>query len=253
VHQQQRVTILGFGALRLFQRMLAQTGAFDQVVFSYMLRSGVAIPQLLAAAMPDDSRAAGAWLAWIGRNGIDQDVLDTWMWMREHKLGNQKLAIEAVWKLWDRKSFAAAQQLWAVWIGPAGEYPDRERLFNTGFDTEPVATPFDWKLEAPASVELTRREGLELRFRGIENVNFSEVHQFATVEAGRYRFAAEIEASGLTTEQRPFFHIFDAEPARKVEVQTKQIPGDASRSWITLEFEVPAGTRAVAVRRMPRA
>ncbi len=238
-------------ALALAKRILSQTDGFDEILFSYLQRSRV--PNALDAGLPPEPRAAKAWLAWIGRNGTDREIADTWTWMKEQHVCDEGLAVESVRLLWDRRAFEAAQAIWADWVGPADDYLKPDRLFNRRFQRLPAASPFDWKLEAVPSVEISQRGGLDIRFLGQENVSFSHVHQFATVSAGRYRFAAEIEAHDLTSDQRPFFHVFDAEPLRKVDVQTKAVPGNAARSWMTLDFDVPSGTRAVGIEIERRA
>ena len=235
----------------LSKQVLAQTGAFDQVVFSYLLHARLAIPAVLESALPSEQRAASAWLGWLKENGSDQDVLDTWQWMRIHRLDTRASALEFTWTLWARGRYASSQQLWSDWLGPErGGYLNPQRLFNRRFQDQPNTSPFDWTLEGSASVSVERKDGIEVRFSGTENVAFSGVHQFTTLPAGRYRFAAEIESHDLTTDQRPLFHIFDVEPRRKIDVSTKAIAPNAGRSWITLDFDVPPapdGAQAVEI------
>ena len=240
-------------ALALSKRILHQTGAFDEVLFSYFQRSPAGVPKVLAAGLPADLRAAKAWLAWVGQNGTDQDIADTWGWIKAQPVHDESLAVESVRLLWDRKAFELAQAVWADWVGPAGDYLKSDRLFNRRFQNPPQASPFDWKLETIPSVEVLRQDGVEMRFLGQENVRFSHIHQFATVSPGRYRFAAEIETHGLSSDQRPYFHVFDVEPQRKLDAQTKAVPADSGRSWITLDFEVPPHTRAIEVEFERRA
>ena len=232
-------------ALALAKRILSQTDGFDEILFSYLQRSRV--PNALDAGLPPEPRAAKAWLAWIGRNGTDREIADTWTWMKRQHVCDEGLAVESVRLLWDRKAFEAAQAIWADWVGPADDYLKPDRLFNRRFQRPPAASALDWQLATIPSVEISRRDGVEIRFLGQENVNFSHIHQFATVSAGRYRFRAEIETHDLTGDRLPFFHIFDAEPVRKVDVQTAAVGANAARSWITLDFDVPSGTRAVEV------
>jgi hypothetical protein len=240
-------------ALALSKRILQQTGAFDEILFSYLQRSKMEVPKMLAAGLPDDPRAVKAWLAWVGRHGTDQDIADTWTWIKTRRVCDQSLAIESVRLLWDRKSYEAAQAVWANWVGPAEGYLKSDRLFNRRFQNPPAASPFDWKLEAMPSVEISRRDGVDVRFMGQDNVSFSHIHQFATVSPGQYRFSAEIETHGLASDERPYFHVFDAEPLRKVDVRTPPVGADTGRSWILLDFDVPPGTRAMEVEIARRA
>jgi hypothetical protein len=228
----------------LSKKVLAQTGAFDQVVFSYLLHSRIPVPAVLESALPPDERAAGSWLTWLKENGSDQDLLDSWQWRKAHGMDTRAAALEFTWALWTHGRYAESQQLWTDWLGPArGQYLNPQRLFNRSFQNQPNTSPFDWTLNGSASVSVERgaprKDGIEIRFSGTDNVAFSGVHQFATLPAGRYRFAAEIEAHDLTTDQRPLFHIFDVEPGRKLDVSTQPIAANAGRSWITLDFDVP--------------
>ena len=53
--------------------------------------------------------------------------------------------------------------------------------------------------------------------------------------AGRWQFTAEAEGEGFTTDQRPFFRLFETWDARRVDVST---PMAAER--MTEDFTVPA-------------
>ncbi len=234
-------------AFALSKRILSETGAFDELVYSYFLRSGVTIPELLETAMPAEPRAAQTWLAWLKLNGTDQALVDTWSWMRQHHLPDQASALEFTWALWQRHRFAWAQQLWAGWADAAEMDFNPERLSNQRFQNAPNASPFDWKLDSLPSVTVSRDTGLDVRFSGTENVAFSGVRQFTTVAPGHYRFSAEIETHDLTTDQHPVFHIFDAEPNRRIDMETKPVAANAARSLLTAEFDVPAGVQAVEI------
>jgi hypothetical protein len=243
-------------ARALSKRILAETGAFDEVIFSYLSHSGTPLPEVLEASLPAQPRAAEAWLAWLKDNGADRDLLDTWQWSQAHRLDSQAFALEFTWALWQRGSFAESRRLWAAWVDPSDDSSDPQRLLNGRFEAEPTTSPFDWSLEGLPSVAVTRdREGLSVRFLGTANAAFSGVHQFATVGAGRYRFAAEIAAQDLTSDRLPVFHIVDVAPQRKVDVQTQPVPANAGRSRITLDFDVPPDVPAVeiALERIPSA
>jgi len=225
----------------LTPRILSETGAFDEILFSYLQHAGVPASAILGAAVPATSRPARAWLDWLRANGSDQELRDTWAWMKANRLLDEKSAGEVAWALWNRGSFGTSYALWTDWLGRS------ELLANTRFDTEPRETPFDWALDSGPAVAVTRANGLEVRFAGTENVAFSGVRQFAVLPAGRYRISAEISSDNLTTDQGPLFHIFDpANPAR-LNAEGAPILGTVGRSWITVEFTVTQGTGALAV------
>jgi hypothetical protein len=162
--------------------------------------------------------------------------------MKGNRLLDERSAGEVAWELWNRKSYRTAYALWTDWLGTT------QLLANTRFDTAPRETPFDWTLGSSPAVAVTRANGLDVRFSGTENVAFSEVRQFIFVPPGRYRLSAEVSSDNLTTDQGPFFRIFDpANPAR-LNAESAPILGTAGKSWITVEFTVTRGTEALAVQ-----
>jgi len=163
-------------------QILSQTGAFDQILFTYLKRSGAPVPSLLGTAIPATSRPARSWLAWLRAHGSDRDLCETWAWMNRNRLLDGKSAGEAAWELWNRKSYRTAHTLWTNWLGTT------QLLANTRFDTGPRETPFDWTLGSSPAVTVTRANGLDGRFSGTENVAFSGVGQFTVVPPGRYAF-----------------------------------------------------------------
>jgi hypothetical protein len=245
-------------AIPLSARVLSLTDAFDQIIFSYFGAARIPTPELLAAAVPvgaDKGRAARSWLDWERANGSDQDLIDTWRWMKRNRLLDHDSAVNTVWTLWSRKSFRSARDLWLDWIGPSdrigpnrGDDPDAEELANREFQTEPAGGPFDWTLEAPGSGTLSRKDGLDVRFSGKENLAFSGVRQSAVVRPGHYRFTADMETADITTDQGPFFHIFDPANPAGVHVESRLFTGTMPRSRISLDLSVPASTQALIVQ-----
>ena len=237
--------------LPLSAKILTQTWAFDQIIFSYFKVANLPTHELLGVAVPTEARAARAWLDWVPVNGSDADLTETWEWMTKNRLLDQPSAVNAIWALWSRKSYRTAHALWLDWLGPG--HIDKaadgsERLVNRAFEKEPAGGPFDWTLYAPASVTLTRRDGLEVRFSGRENVAFSGVSQAVEVRPGPYRFTADIEANGLTTDQHPFFHIFDPANPGAVHAESQPIQNGATPSRIAVDISVPPSTQVLLVQ-----
>lgn len=147
------------------------------------------------------------------------------------------------------RDYRDAQELWADWLAARkGDYLNPQLLANARMSEAPSGVPFDWTLSPGAGVEFTRRDGLEIHFLGRENINAVGVRQLTAVEAGRYRFAAEISAENLTTDQGVMFQVVDPENPGRLTVETKPLLRDVSRSWIGIEFSVPESTRVVEVK-----
>jgi hypothetical protein len=227
------------------RRILGQTDAFDQVLFSYLTRSGLPVSALAGTAVPPLPSAAKAWFEWLRRSGSDTELRELWSWMRKSQLADQQSARNFAWAFWGRKAFATAQEEWMDWLGlPAGP----ERLTNVRFEDPPNGSPFDWALTPSPSVEIRREGGLDIIFPGSANIDFSSVRQFTTVRGGRYRFSAEIETRGITTDQGPMFHIFDPANPGRLSVESSPVRGTLARSWIHLDVPVIAGTQVLEVQ-----
>jgi hypothetical protein len=240
-------------ALRVSYAVLRQTDAFDQVLFSYFRLLRIPTSQLLGGrlltgAVPATPRAARSWLDWVRANGSDQDLLETWSWMKSNGLLDRSAAAGALWTLWYRQSYAAAHRLWLDFPKVSPATGTRELLTNSGFDEASSGGPFDWILEGACSVSLTQRDGLDVNFAGTGNIAFSGVRQGVFLKPGRYRFTAEVASEGLTTDQTPFFHLFDPAHPEAIHAASPQIKGTTPRSPISVAFQVPAGTQAVVVQ-----
>lgn len=235
--------------LRLVPRILSLTPNFDGIVFSYVGISGEPVSRLLGTAIPPTSRAAHSWLDWVQSHGSEQDFLDTWTWMRQNGLADEKSAVEVTSTVWQRKAYRTAQELWADWLGAhRGDYLKPQLLANTGFQDAPSGTPFSWQLVSNKSVEFKRRDGLDVHFLGQENLTTAGVRQLTAVEPGRYRFSAEVSAANITTDEGLFFQITDAENAGRLNVETQPVGGNNSRTWIGADFVVAAGTRIIQIQ-----
>jgi hypothetical protein len=227
---------------------LSETPAFDGILFSYLYRSGASMSQLLGNAIPLDRRAAQSWLSWIRGHGSDQQIRETWTWMKETQLLDQQATVDVATSLWERKSFHLARDIWAEWFSTTGDKVSPPSLIaNSQFKDKPVGGPFDWTLDPSSTVIITRQNGLDIRFSGSENVAFANVRQGVVVGPGRYRFSAEVESHDITPDEGPFFNIFDPANPGGSNAQTAPIKGTVPRSWLTVEFLVPAVTQALVI------
>lgn len=232
----------------LSRQILSETSAFDPLVFSYLQYFGKD-SEILGTGIPAAKRPAQAWAEWIGTNGSEDDARATWRWMMQNRLMDQPAALDLTWKLWQRQFFRGARELWSDWLGPAGgEHSAGELLSNGRFEDAPDGSPFDWSIPRQASVEASRDHGLEVHFSGAENVRLDGIRESTMVRPGRYRFSAVIQSDGLTTDQGPFFHVFDPADLSRVDVRTPQIRGVTAKSSIGCDFIVPQGTEALTIQ-----
>jgi hypothetical protein len=235
--------------LEMTHRILGQTEAFDQILFSYLARTRLPVATLAGATVPATPRAARAWFSWLSGSGSDQDLRELWSWMRQNKLLDEKSATDFAWAFWGRKAFATAQDSWAEWLGSSkGEYLHPQRIANVRFEDAPNRSPFDWKFTDAAGVNIQQNDGLDIRYSGTANVDVPNVRQFMTAHAGVYRFSAEIDATNISTDQGPFFHFFDPENPGRLSVESSPVKGTVARYWMTLDVHVPPGTQALQIQ-----
>jgi len=234
---------------RMTNAILHQTDAFDQVLFSYLTISGQPVSAVAGVAVPALSRPAASWVSWLRTAGSDKDLRELSSWMISNHLLDQKSASDLAWGFWERKEFTAAQEFWATWLGSSkGDYLHSERLADVRFQQPPGESPFDWIVTPLAGTEISRKDGLEIRFAGASNLGFANVHQLTTATGGRYRFSALVNADNISTDQGPFFRVYDLLDPRVLDVTTEQIKGTVARSSVSVDVPVPPGLHALAVR-----
>ena len=234
--------------LMISNRILSQTDALDTMLFSYLRYFGQGTATVLGTAIPASPRPAQSWAAWISRNGSEGDLRETWAWMAQNHLMDENTALDLTRILWQRQFFRTAQELWLDWLGPAqGDYPAHELIFNRQFKDAPNGSPFDWTVPTQRSIEISRGQGLVVRFAGTENVQLN-IKQSAVVSPGRYHFSVETESDDLITDQCPFFHIYDPVNPTRLDITTAQIKGTAARSETNLDFTVKPDTQALVIQ-----
>jgi hypothetical protein len=236
---------------RMSKRILSQTRSFDEVLFSYAAQSGLPMQEQAESAIPPLQRPAKSWLLWMISPDTQQDtppaqILSAWTWLQNRHLADTESAISIVNDFWRRKYYPTAQSFWTSWLNQPQRDP-RQILNNPDFARSPLAVPFDWNLSPTTTVDVTRGpDGLDVQFLGSGNVDFRDIHQYAAVAPGRYRLSAEIRSEDLTTDQKPFFQILDAEVPDRFHVESEPTPANtAGFTVLSLTFTIPPQTRAV--------
>ncbi len=241
----------------LSNRILSETSSFDSLVFFYLHYFGQGKTAAMESGIPASARPAHAWAAWIAANGSEAEITDTSWWLRRNRLIDQPTAQQLTWTLWQRQFFGSARDVWSDWAGAEGQnntrlgVADGQLLANPRFENRPDGSPFDWTIPTLRAVQISRDNGLTIRFSGTANIKLDGIQQSLVVTPGRYHFAAIIESDGLTTDQRPSFRIFD--PANQTQLNVElPISATVEKSEMGRDFVVPAGSSALTIELQRR-
>ena len=80
--------------LRLAPKILSQTSAYDEIVFSYLQYTHLPIGKLFSIVIPATPRVSRSWLGWVRARGSNQDIVDTWSWMLHNHFDDERSAID---------------------------------------------------------------------------------------------------------------------------------------------------------------
>jgi hypothetical protein len=168
--------------------------------------------------------------------------------MKSHRLLDAQLAGEITGDLWSRRSFEASQELWTEWLGPhRGNCASPEVLLDCEFQDSASKSPFVWNVLTASGAAVSRKNGLEIEFSGSENSEMI-LQELVTIAPGRYEFSADVESDAITTDQRPFFIIFDVENRARLDIRTPPVPENMPRGKMNIAVSAPYGTRALGIQ-----
>lgn len=249
------------------RHVLELTNVYDNILFRYLVRSGLPPERILAEAIPDSSDStmstthaadANEGIAPVGDRRPAGDPGRAWaaflMAERRPEAGAAYRWLEAKgavtpalrnqwveYLVQVQRDYPQAVQTWAAAYREAG-YPETNRVFNSRFARTPAGGRMDWVLPRHPHVQLKTGDGLLVTFDGKENTAFGSISQQTYLPAGRWRFTAEAVADGLTTNQRPYFRIYDSSDPRRLDASTPMAP-----ERMTVEFVSPAGGSWVTI------
>ncbi|WP_321476833.1 hypothetical protein [uncultured Paludibaculum sp.] len=231
--------------LSLGRGILDLTPAYNGLIFSDYIGNPVA--QILQHGIPPPT--VPAYLTWALRRRPTPELLEVWRWMVQNRQTDAPGAASLTTELCHREEYGTAAQLWAAWLGSdRGDYLKKDFLYNTRFAREPLKTPLDWAIYPVNGVETNRADGLAITFSGNANLAYRNVRQMSAVRPGTYIFTAVVEATEITTNEGPYFHLFD--PAKKggIDLVTDKIRGTLPRTKMEERFTVGPGTEAIVTQ-----
>jgi tetratricopeptide (TPR) repeat protein len=231
-------------AMRYGRHILALIPDYDAVVFALYARMDIPVAQVLASGIAPTSRAGASYFRnLLGRpRAGDQEVV--WKWLGARGWTGDTLASAYVDQLLARQDYPGALRTWAAYLGQRrGHYPDGNRVFNGGFETEFTPAALDWKQRAADGASCLRVD-----FLGQTNVAFDHVSQTVVVEPGVYRFRAFVKTRDITTDQGVRFRIADALAPARLEVITEGFT--LTHDWTEVEqlVRLGAATHLVTVQ-----
>lgn len=190
-------------ALELGARVLRDTNAYDDMVFSSWTRLGGNTDEVLRQGVVDNGRAAESFFRFLLRSKDEAALNQAWPWMESRSFVTPSLAREwAGWLIGQHRE-AEAFGVWKRYVNP--DYGVTNWIENPGFETMPTGMGFDWNLQdcagARASLDpAVKRFGdssLRLDFDGSTNVNFHHLTQPVLLPPGKYRLTAWVRTADL--------------------------------------------------------
>jgi tetratricopeptide (TPR) repeat protein len=228
--------------------------------FLTLSRLGLPVEQILSEAIPRRKTVVSRLLIfWTRINQADAAVA-TWKWA--NSLGNQgALADDESTGNFFAYLMAAgrqnqAQDLWRDYAAKSEPgYRTTNWIYNSGFESAPQLSPFDWTINQRQDIEAGRvrdvthdgKWALRIKFNGETNTAYHQTYQDAVLEPGRYKFSVMMKSELVTTDQGLRLHLFDQPTQAKLNVWTDTVIG--TRDWTKIEtaFEVPVGVKVVRV------
>jgi hypothetical protein len=244
-------------ALPITARVLSLIPNYDAMIFSEYTRFAGGVGEILEYGLAKDGRATSSWLRFLMQAGRLDDAQRSWQWAECYGLAGDALAGEYAAFLIRQGLPDVAASAWAKHLGVrAGDYGKSTYLFNGGFESDPVASPFDWSLARTQGVEVARdciaarlgKCSLRISFAGTRNLDFAAATQRTFINPGSYRFHAFIRTESVTTDQGIRFRVFDAEAPARLDETFGQFTGTSPWSAIEHDLVVPRATRLLQVQ-----
>jgi hypothetical protein len=191
------------------------------------------------------------YLDWLMRWGMTENSLVVWQKIRENEKPDAELGLKYAHFLLGEKRVAESISVWQ-------EYLSLDGMTNAGFENEITQRGFDWRhwgdKDDNWTIERLNREiyegkyALRISFAGRQNISFQNIYQIVPViPLERLRLSYAWKSDGITTDQGPFIEIVGYDQ-NGFSQSGPTITGTHAWREEAIEFQVPAGCRAVVVR-----
>jgi hypothetical protein len=181
---------------------------------------------------------------------------DAWEYALAHGFNDDLLTVSYIDGLLRAHRYVQAKRDWSRSLGKnRGDYPNRNLIFNGGFEREPSGCALDWRIQPSEAFETTRTPGghegkwsLRIQFRGNANVSYDNVVQMTPVRPGNYVLRAWVRSDGITTNEGPRIAIQDAQSPNLLNIKSDSFLGTAEWTPVTIPFTVGRNTSLISIR-----
>ncbi|MFN3325035.1 MAG: hypothetical protein ACK5AZ_16190 [Bryobacteraceae bacterium] len=247
-------------ALQCASSVLAKVREYDEPIFGYYDRTGIALADLLDRGLPVEYSASMAFLAHVRRTRPVPQVLAVWDHLRARSLIDVRAVREQLDYLFAARQYEAAAKTWCDFVDERG-YRTENFVFNGGFDREWIGSRFDWAVTAIPEVEVARdttvfksgSASLRVDFLGTANLKYGHIMQSIWLPAGIYMFTAWVRTDGLTTDEGIRLRIVRANGAPGFGFVTEDVKGSTDWTRIQQVLSIPAPGSLAALQIVRRA
>jgi tetratricopeptide (TPR) repeat protein len=242
-------------ALATASRVLKTVPDYDSVLFGYFTQFGLKSPVVLAK-IGDDRRAVRSYTQYQVDHNFFDDATVAWHHAVAAGFNDEGLTASYIDTLLRGHLYDQAQSDWLANVGKnRGPYPEKNLIFNGGFESIPVRSAFDWKISPIDGVETARNPSghdghwaLRVKFDGNSNVSFANASQVTRIHPGAYRLRAWVRTQEITTNEGPLLEIQDAESPARLNFHTEPFLGTEDWHLFEQTFAVPSGTNLLVLR-----
>ena len=242
-------------ALDTASRVLKTVPDYDSVLFNYFAQFAIPTETILKQ-IGTDRRATRDYAKFLMDRDVPADAITAWKFTSTAGFNDAALTASYIDALLRGHRYDQAQRDWATYLGKDRDgYPDRNLIFNGGFELVPSGAVFDWRILPSGDVETVRdpaaHDGhwaLRIKFPGNANISYANATQITRVQPGSYLLRAWVRTEGITTNEGPRIEIADPESAARLDILSEPFSG--TRDWTLFEerFSTPPGTNLIAVR-----
>jgi tetratricopeptide (TPR) repeat protein len=242
--------------LQQLRKVLSDPGLWEYFDNAFLIYSRLGLPldEILQRGVPPNKPVVSSLLTFWSRLNKPEEAAATWKWASARGLVDGASTGIFFHYYLNAGHNDDAQQLWQNYVRTREPgYRSTNWIFNPGFETPPVPSPFDWNIEPRQNVEAAivqdahsaGRSAFRIRFNGEANIAYHQTFQEMVLPPGKYQFSVMVKTDQVTTDEGVRLHFFDPPLQAKVNVWLDTVTGTQDWKRLSKTFEVPPGVKLV--------